>query len=79
MARDDWPPIDQRIVEEAFRRLIPWHQLLLVWHRFDGLSYAEMADRLGISEDRLVGHMARMIYSLSRGVDRVRPRHTARG
>jgi len=53
MAKDDWPAIDQRIIEEAFRRLTPWHQLLLVWHRIDGLTYAEMAARLGIAEDRL--------------------------
>lgn len=71
MAKDDWPAIDQRIIEEAFRRLTPLHRLLLVWHRVEGLTYAEMAARLGISEHRLTHHMARMIYSLSREVDQV--------
>lgn len=55
--------IDQTVVQAAFDRLSPLHQQLLLWHRIDGLTYAEIGDRLDISERKVVRIMGDMIYA----------------
>lgn len=61
-------------VDEAFSRLRPSQQQLLLWHRLDGLPYCEIASRLGITEEKVVRRMAEMILALDKQVERVEAR-----
>jgi DNA-directed RNA polymerase specialized sigma24 family protein len=63
MSKGERRTVKQSVVEEAFKRLRPLHQQLLLWHRVDQLTYEEMATRLGISEERLVRKMAGMVLA----------------
>lgn len=61
--------MEQSVVEEAFRRLGPLHQQLLLWHKVDELTYEEMAGRLGISREMLVRKTADMILAWCEAVE----------
>lgn len=71
MAEVEPSTVSQEVVFAAFQRLSPDHQQLLLWNRVDGLTYGEMAARLGITERRLVRRMAAMILAFSRNVDKL--------
>ncbi|HWP82746.1 MAG TPA: RNA polymerase sigma-70 factor [Bacteroidota bacterium] len=53
-------------VEEAIQLLPPRCRLIFTMHRFDGLSYAEIADVLGISRKTVETQMGRALKSLRR-------------
>ncbi|HZF43958.1 MAG TPA: sigma-70 region 4 domain-containing protein [Sphingomonadaceae bacterium] len=59
------------VVMEAFQWLPARQQQLLLWHRVDGLTYQEMAVRLGVTERKLVRRMAAMIVAFSRNVEKI--------
>lgn len=63
---------DQARVQAAFDRLKPLHQQLLLWDRVDGLSYAEMANKLGVSKRKLTRMMGDMIYAWCSAIEQER-------
>jgi RNA polymerase sigma factor (sigma-70 family) len=56
-------------VEAAFRTLKPKHQRLILLRRVDGLSYAEIAERLGTSVAQVERRMAKAILALDLAMD----------
>jgi RNA polymerase sigma factor (sigma-70 family) len=58
------------ILEETLASLSPFHRQLLLWNRVDGLTYGEIANRLGISNRSLERRMSRMIERWSRALER---------
>ena len=62
---------DPKVLEEAFRRLRPRHQQLIIWDRIEKLSYAEMAARLGLSREQLIRRIAATIIAWHSAVEDV--------
>jgi RNA polymerase sigma factor (sigma-70 family) len=62
-------PAYLRQLETAFRSLKPKHQRLILMRRLDGLSYAEIAERLGTSIAQVERRMAQAILALDRAMD----------
>ena len=52
LARDE-----VRRLEAAIDSLPPRQRQVLLLHKFEGLSYAEIAERLGISKNTVMVHM----------------------
>ena len=69
---EDIDPAYLRHLETAFRSIKPKHQRLILMRRVDGLSYAEIADRLGTSVRQVERRMAQAILALDRAMDEVR-------
>lgn len=57
-------------IEAAMLRLRPRTREIFVAHRIDGLSYAEIADRMGISVKGVEKQMGKAIAQLDRLLDR---------
>lgn len=53
-------------LERAVLELPPRCREVLLLHKFEGLSYAEIADRLDISKNTVMVHMAKAIRTLRR-------------
>lgn len=51
-------------LRQALDELAPRSREVLMLHRFEGLSYAEIANRLGISKNTVTVHLARAISAL---------------
>ena len=66
---EDIDPAYLRQLERAFRSIKPKHQKLIHMRQLDGLSYAEIAERLGTSVEQVERRMARAIYALDRAMD----------
>ena len=66
---DDIDPVRLERLETAFRHLKPKHQRLILMARVDGLTYAEIAERLGTSIAQVERRMARAILALDRAMD----------
>lgn len=60
------------ILESAFARLSAAHRQLLWWACVDGLSYPEIAARLGITQKKLERLMAAMLRCWYEALDRER-------
>jgi len=48
----------------ALAELSPRCREVLILHKFEGLSYSEIADRLGIAKNTVMAHMAKAVASL---------------
>lgn len=70
---EDIDPAYLRQLETAFRSIKPKHQRLILMRRVDGLSYAEIAERLGTSVEQVERRMAQAILALDRAMDEKRP------
>ena len=66
---EDIDPAYLRQLETAFRTLKPKHQRLILRRRVEGLSYAEIAERLDTSVDQIERRMAQAILALDRAMD----------
>jgi RNA polymerase sigma factor (sigma-70 family) len=66
---EDIDPAYLRQLERAFRSIKPKHQRLILMRRVDGLSYAEIAERLGTSVEQVERRMAQAILALDRAMD----------
>ena len=66
---DDIDPAYLRRLERAFRSIKPKHQRLILMRRVDGLSYAEIAERLGTSIEQVERRMAQAILALDKAMD----------
>lgn len=53
-------------LDKALAELSPRAREVLLLHKFDGLSYAEIAERLGISKNTVMVHLANAIGALRR-------------
>lgn len=53
-------------IEEAIRKLKPLTQQIFLAHRLDGYSYAEIAERTGLSVKGVEKHMSRAIAHIDR-------------
>lgn len=51
-------------LDAALRELPPRAREVLTLHKFEGLSYAEIADRLGIAKNTVMVHMVKALGSL---------------
>ncbi|MDP9421504.1 MAG: sigma-70 region 4 domain-containing protein [Pseudomonadota bacterium] len=69
---EDIDPAYLRQLETAFRSIKPKHQRLIQMSRVDGLSYAEIAERLGTSVKQVERRMAQAILALDRAMDEFR-------
>jgi DNA-directed RNA polymerase specialized sigma24 family protein len=79
MAEVEQATVAHDVVVEAFQQLPARQQQLLLWHRIDGLTYQEMAVRLGIPERKLVRRTAAMILAFSRNVEKIERKQKAVG
>lgn len=61
-------------MEEAIRSLRPLHREIFFLHRFDNLSYPEIAGRLGISIKKVERGICAAIVALTRARRGERPR-----
>jgi len=61
---EDIDPVRLEQLERAFKRLRPKHQEMILLARVDGLTYAEIAARLGITTSEVERRMAKAIYTL---------------
>lgn len=52
------------VLYAALRDLPPRAREVLILHKFEGLSYAEVADRLGIAKNTVMVHMVKALGSL---------------
>jgi RNA polymerase sigma factor (sigma-70 family) len=59
-----------RRLERAIRTVPRRTREIFLAHRLDDMSYAEIAQRTGLSVREVERHMARAIYRLCREVDR---------
>ena len=66
----DADPARLKQLERAFRRLRPKHQQIILLARVEGLSYAEIARRLGITVAKAEQRTARTVAALDRALDR---------
>lgn len=66
---EDIDPAYLRKLERAFATLKPKHQRLILMRRVDGLSYAEIAERLSTSVEQVERRMAQAILALDRAMD----------
>jgi RNA polymerase sigma factor (sigma-70 family) len=67
--QEEFDPALLERVEAAFRSIKPEHQRLIVMARVDGLTYSEIAERLGTSVSQVERRMAKAILALSRAMD----------
>lgn len=67
---EDIDPLHFEQLDRAFIRLRPKHQEMILLARVDGLTYAEIAERLGITMGEVERRMAGAIYSLDRALER---------
>lgn len=67
---EDIGPVRLEQLERAFKRRRPKHRELILLARVDGLTYAEIAERLGIGVNEVERRMAKAIYSLDKALDR---------
>ena len=56
-------------LEAAILRLSPRTRDIFVAHRVHGMSYAEIAERTGLSRKRVEKHMAKAIVQIGRMMD----------
>lgn len=63
-------PEEVRRVERAFLRLRRKHRQMLIMARVEKLTYAEMAERLGITIKQVERRMADMIYAWDRAMEK---------
>lgn len=68
---EDIDPAYLRQLQKAFRSIKPKHQRLIHMRRLHGLSYAEIAERLGTSVEQVERRMAQAILALDRAMDEV--------
>ena len=61
-----------RVLERAIAALPPRGREVLRLHKFEGLSYAEIAARLGISKNTVVVHMVRSLAACRSRIDAYR-------
>ncbi|HYC95431.1 MAG TPA: sigma-70 family RNA polymerase sigma factor [Sphingomicrobium sp.] len=66
---EDFDPALLEQLEAAFRTLKPKHQRLILMRRVEGLSYAEIAVRLGTSVEQVERRMAKAILALDLAMD----------
>ncbi len=59
-----------RRVERAFKKLTPRQGEVLLMVRLDGLSYAQIAERLGITPERVERHFADALCNFDRHLNR---------
>lgn len=59
-------------IEQALAKLPARRRNIFLLHRLDGLSYAEIADRYGISTKRVEQHIAAAMLHLDKELDGVR-------
>ncbi|GAU82082.1 RNA polymerase sigma factor [Bosea sp. BIWAKO-01] len=57
---------ERAALETAIKILPPRSREVLLLHKFDGLSYAEIAQRLGISRNTVMVHLANAMAGLRR-------------
>lgn len=57
---------ERSALNAAIAALSPRSREVLLLHRFEGLSYAEIADRLGISRNTVMVHLANAMTALRR-------------
>lgn len=60
------------VLRRAIAELPPRGREVFLLHKFDGLSYAEIADRLGIAKNTVMVHMARSLAHCKRRLDAYR-------
>ncbi len=65
---------DLAALAAAMRELPPRTREVLVLHRFDGLSYAEISDRLGIAKNTVMVHMVKALGCLKSTLRENNPR-----
>jgi RNA polymerase sigma-70 factor (ECF subfamily) len=53
-----------RALEEALTALPPRCREVLILHKFEGLTYAEIAERLGITKNTVMAHMVKGVSCL---------------
>lgn len=66
---EDIDPVPLEQLEAAFRTLKRKHQRLILMRRVEGLSYAEIATRLGTSVAQVERRMAKAILALDLAMD----------
>lgn len=60
------------VLRQAIADLPPRGREIFLLHKFDGLSYAEIADRLGIAKNTVMVHMVRSLAHCKRRLDAYR-------
>lgn len=60
---------EARRLRRAFAKLPPVTREVFRLHRVEGLTYAEIAARLGITAEAVERHVADALYELARRVD----------
>lgn len=61
---------ETRRLRRAFAKLPPMTQEVFRLHRIEGLTYAEIAARLGIAAEVVERHVVDALYEMARRVDR---------
>jgi RNA polymerase sigma-70 factor (ECF subfamily) len=61
---------DARRLRRAFAKPEPQTREAFLLHRVEGLSYREIAARLGITAEAVERHVADALYELARRIDR---------
>ena len=71
MARENSPTTSNDIerIEQALLALPIRTRAIFLLHRVDGLSYAEIAERCGISGKQVERHIARAMLRIDRALD----------
>ena len=59
----------RRRLERAMRKVPRATREVFLAHRLDDMSYAEIADRTGLSVREVEGHMARAIIAIDRSLN----------
>ena len=59
---------DLRVVGQALRQMPPKRRKILIMSRFDGLSYAEIARREGLSETVVRKHIGKALRDCQRAM-----------
>lgn len=66
---NDIDPDLRRKLEDAVTAMPRKQREIFLAHRLDGLSYAEIAKRTGLSVRQVERHMARALYKLCKQMD----------
>lgn len=71
MAHDNRPTTPDEIerIEQVLLALPARTRAIFLLHRVDGLGYAEIAERCGISVKRVERHIARAMLQIDRALD----------
>lgn len=62
-----------QLIQRALAGLPKSHRKVLVWQKLDGLTQLEIADRLGLSKNRVEKYMIRTLRHLRDRLDTAAP------